>query len=245
MGNKDKVVILYSSGLDSFVNMNILKDLWNLQPILLFINYGQKSYEKELLYSKLTAEKYNLDLIVENVNLDVHSNLLINSSSDVCNDVKNTAEAPTYLVPYRNIFLAYRGIINAKKLGAKYVSFGFNVSEAGSYPDNTTRFLDNLNNLFISSTYYPYEPIIKFISASIHFTKTELVLIGQYLNLDFSLSFSCYNNYGYECGKCPSCILKQEAFRRANSFTKQEREKKIKELLELIEKFKEEQLKIF
>lgn len=212
----DKCVILYSSGLDSLVNLFILKDLWKLEPILLFINYNQKAVDLEFEMTNKIATKYDLKLVYKKLNLNVNSKL-INDKSDINTDASDDREAPVDLVPYRNIMLAHQGILTAREFNAKYVAFGFNISEAGAYPDNTTRFLDALNNLYLSSTYYPYEPIIRFISGSIHFTKTELVMLGKYLNADFNLSASCYypvNNKA--CGKCASCKFRIEAFKRAN-----------------------------
>ena len=210
-----KVVILYSSGLDSLVNLFILKDIWKLEPILLFIDYKQKAKELEYEMTKKISEKYHIQMFHQKLDLHVKSKL-ITGDSDVSINATDGREAPVDLVPYRNVVLAHQGILLARKLNAQYVSFGFNVSEAGAYPDNTPRFLDALNNLYMSSTYYPYEPIIKFISASIHFTKTELVQIGKYLGADFSLSTSCYypvNNKA--CGECNSCRFRIEAFKRA------------------------------
>lgn len=252
----NKVVILYSSGLDSLVNLAILKDLWKLDPVLLFIDYGQKAAELELKMTEKLSEKYNIPLIFQPVNLNVESKL-VTGTSDVDIDIQDGREAPVDLVPYRNAALAHIGIVVARKINASFVSFGFNISEAGAYPDNTPRFLDALNELYMSSTYYPYEPIIKFISGSIHFTKTELVVIGKYLGVDFSLSTSCYYPVdGKACGTCNSCKYRIEAFKRAGYKddieyaipidwkSKSINVKNISELLEVIDLEKQKHLEV-
>ncbi len=252
MNTKD-VLILYSSGLDSLVNLFILKDLWKLNPHLLFIDYDQKAKILELEMTKKISKRYNIPLHIVKTSLNVHSKL-IDDISSITNDnnIIDGREVPVELVPYRNIAFAHIAATYARKKGLNIIAFGFNLSESGAYPDNTDRFLENLNELYLSSTYYPLEDPIFFVSGSIHFTKTELVLLGKFLNVDFSLSMSCY--YPKEdkhCGKCNSCRYRIEAFKRAGikddaeyntKINWQEQDinnDKIKELLEIVKSDKE------
>lgn len=210
-----KAIVLFSSGLDSVVNVSILQHIYKIEPILLFIDYGQKALEAELQATKRFAEANGLKLITHKINDRILGSKLTDGNGiDI--DVSDGREAPVDLVPYRNLQFALIGAQYARKLNINIVSFAFNISEMGAYPDNTDRFLENLNELFLATTYYPYEQPIFFISPTIRFTKTELVKIGTYLGADFKNSTSCYypvNNLA--CGVCNSCRFRIEAFKRA------------------------------
>jgi len=211
-----KAIVLFSSGLDSVVNVSILQHIYKIEPILLFIDYGQKALEAELQSTKRFASANGLKLITHKISDRILGSKLTDGNSDIDVDVSDGREAPVDLVPYRNLQFALIGAQYARKLNINIVSFAFNISEMGAYPDNTDRFLENLNEMFLATTYYPYEQPIFFISPTIRFTKTELVKIGSYLRADFKNSTSCYypiNNLA--CGVCNSCRFRIEAFKRA------------------------------
>jgi len=48
-------------------------------------------------------------------------------------------------------------------------------------------------------------------------TKAQIILAGNKLNLDYSLTHSCYDpdEYGRSCGLCDSCRLRLKGFAKA------------------------------
>jgi 7-cyano-7-deazaguanine synthase len=46
----------------------------------------------------------------------------------------------------------------------------------------------------------------------INMSKQAIIKKGLSLGLDFSITWSCYKSGRKPCGKCPSCILRAEAF---------------------------------
>ena len=46
-------------------------------------------------------------------------------------------------------------------------------------------------------------------------TKADIAKLGSELDVDFSLTYSCYKGGEKHCGKCGTCIERKEAFELA------------------------------
>ena len=46
-------------------------------------------------------------------------------------------------------------------------------------------------------------------------TKTDIALIGKAIGLDYTETWSCYKGGNVHCGKCGTCVERQEALRNA------------------------------
>ena len=58
---------------------------------------------------------------------------------------------------------------------------------------------------------------IKVHTPLIQLSKADIVKLGASLNVDFSLTHSCYDpdSAGRSCGECDSCILRKKGFAEA------------------------------
>jgi len=52
----------------------------------------------------------------------------------------------------------------------------------------------------------------------LHMTKVEIIRLGLELEVDYSMTKSCYDpdNEGASCGKCDACRLRDTAFAQIN-----------------------------
>ncbi|MGH8099847.1 MAG: 7-cyano-7-deazaguanine synthase QueC [Chthoniobacterales bacterium] len=124
---------------------------------------------------------------------------------------------PTY-VPARNaIFLAY-ALGWAEALDAGHIFIGVNAIDYSGYPDCRPEFIAMFELLANIGTkagvegrrFQIHAPLIKF-------SKAEIIRKATELNVDLSLTHSCYDPTpeGLACGKCDSCQLRVKGFREA------------------------------
>ena len=124
---------------------------------------------------------------------------------------------PTY-VPARNtIFLAY-ALGWAEVLDAGHIFIGVNAIDYSGYPDCRPEFIAMFEMLANIGTkagvegrrFQIHAPLVKF-------SKAEIIRKATELNVDLSLTHSCYDPApeGLACGKCDSCQLRVKGFREA------------------------------
>ena len=83
-----------------------------------------------------------------------------------------------------------------------------NAMDYNGYPDCRPEYIEafqKMVNLTIDMTIHA--PLI-------NLKKHEIIKKGRNLGLDFELTFSCYDPdvYGYPCGQCDACHLRQQGF---------------------------------
>jgi 7-cyano-7-deazaguanine synthase len=125
---------------------------------------------------------------------------------------------PVTYVPARNtIFLAH-ALAWAEVKSAAHIFIGVNALDYSGYPDCRPEFImmfETLANLGTKTgvegrRFQIHAPLIKL-------TKAEIVRKAVELNVDLSLTHSCYDPTadGRACGECDSCRLRLKGFREA------------------------------
>jgi len=215
-------IILCSGGLDSTVTAYLVRKRSHYDKLtLLFFNYGQKSLDAEKKASKKCSSDINAEFNeISLPELNKISSSLINKPGKVeeVKDLKDTRkESQKWYVPCRNtIFL-----VNALALAeAEYVQsktpsdifVGFKCEGRESYPDTTSEFVEQMNNLAKISCAYPFRIIAPLINKD----KEDIICIGAKLNVPLKTTFSCYVGKSVHCGKCLACKLRKAGFHWAN-----------------------------
>ncbi|RMF92558.1 MAG: 7-cyano-7-deazaguanine synthase QueC [Candidatus Schekmanbacteria bacterium] len=221
MHNKrdEKAVVLLSGGLDSATVAAIAKDEGYDIYALTFL-YGQMhSIEIE------SAKKIAAFLDVENhMIIELPLGSFANSSLTGVGKIpmgRNMNEIssgiPSTYVPGRNIIFLSYAVSYAESIGANNVFIGVNSIDFSGYPDCRQEFIDAFQKAVDTGTKAGVEGKkgIRIRAPLINLSKREIIEKGLSLNLDYSLTHSCYSpkENGMPCGKCDSCIIRSNAFK--------------------------------
>jgi 7-cyano-7-deazaguanine synthase len=205
MLNKNKkAVVLLSGGLDSATTLAIAGRA-GFECFALTFRYGQR-HSREVEAAKKVARS----LGAADHRIDVPKDRA---------DLEDSAGIPITYVPVRNtIFLSY-ALAWAEVLGAFDIFIGVNATDYSGYPDCRAEFIkafENMANL-AAATAVEGRGVYHINAPIINMTKAEIILAGTKLNVDYSLTHSCYDpdSQGRSCGRCDSCRLRLKGFAQA------------------------------
>lgn len=217
-----KAVVLLSGGLDSATVLAIARSE-GFDLFALTFRYGQR-HHLEIEAAQKVANSLN---VIEHRIIDIDlaqfgGSALTDSAIEIPKDRADLGSKglipPTY-VPARNtIFLSY-ALAWAEVLGAFDIFIGVNTTDYSGYPDCRAEFIaafENVANLATAAAvkgkgrYRIHTPII-------NLSKSEIILTGTALGVDYSLTHSCYDpdKKGRSCGRCDSCRLRLKGFAEA------------------------------
>lgn len=214
-------VVLLSGGLDSAVTLAIARSE-GFEPHALSFDYGQRHAIETAAARRVARSMKVRDHRIATIDLRLFGgSALTDNSIDVPQD--RTAEEmassiPITYVPARNtIFLSY-ALAFAEVVGASDIFIGVNAVDYSGYPDCRPEFLHAFEQLAAVATKAAVEGARTRIHAPLlEFSKAEIVRRGAALEVDFSLTHSCYApaDDGAACGKCDSCDLRLRGFEAA------------------------------
>ncbi len=207
-------VILVSGGMDSLVTAAIAKREC-AETFFLHINYGQKTEKKELqLFQKICEFYQPEDQLV--VNIDYLQKIGGSSLTDdklAVRDFAGQAKIPTSYVPFRNAHFLAIATSWAEIHKIKNIYIGAVEEDSSGYPDCRKSFYHSFQKAIDLGTKDETQIMIK--TPVIDLSKTEIIKLGKKLGVPFELSWSCYKNNEIACGKCDSCVLRINAFKKA------------------------------
>ncbi|MGD9141985.1 MAG: 7-cyano-7-deazaguanine synthase QueC [bacterium] len=211
-----KAVVLLSGGLDSIVNFKCALDEGEILKALT-CNYGQVAFEGEARAASECARRYGV--MHEIVDLGFFRRLVNNpiagdgklkpvSHADIRAGRRSMLEETW--VPNRNAVLVAVGAAFAESLGAGEVVAGFNLEEAGLYPDNSAEFVRRINAALEISTLSG----VAVKSYTLELNKKETVALGLENGAPLEVVYSCYEapHEGRMCGVCQSCMRLKASF---------------------------------
>ena len=213
---QETAIVLLSGGLDSATVLAIAHaDGFRCQA--LSFDYGQR-HEAELAAARRIVASY------ENVSQDVvqldstafRGSALTDKSLAV--PVVPGDGIPVTYVPARNtIFLAY-ALGFAEIAGATAIYVGVNAVDYSGYPDCRPEFIDAFRQLATVATRQAVEgSAVDVCAPLLDLGKAEIIKRGNALNVDYSLTISCYqaDQDGAACGACDSCRFRARGFKEA------------------------------
>ena len=211
--NNNKVVVIYSGGMDSFTVLNrAIKD--GKQVYALSFDYGQK-HVKELDFAANVCKELGISHKVVDISA---INQLIASSS-----LTSDAEIPeghyqeesmkSTVVPNRNMILLSLAVGYAVSVEASQVYYGAHSGDHAIYPDCRPEFVEKMNDVCQIANYEPVEIFSPYLTQS----KIDILTDGISMGLDYGKSWTCYNGREKACGKCGACQERLEAFEKNNA----------------------------
>ena len=216
-----KAVVLLSGGLDSTTTLAIAKKE-GFEIYALSFDYGQR-HRIELEQAQKIAKKFGvIDHQIITINLRQFGGSALTDSIEVPihrEEKIMREEIPVTYVPARNtIFLSFC-LAYAEVNKAPHIFLGINAVDYSGYPDCRPEFIaafEKLANLATKASVEGKEKL-KIHTPLIQLTKAEIILKGIKLDIDYSLTHSCYNpeRDGKACGICDSCHLRLRGFKEA------------------------------
>lgn len=208
-----KAIVLVSGGLDSATCLAIAADKGYSSYALSF-DYGQRSV------SELDAAKrvVSTNAVIEHKVIELKmgefgGSALTDANIDVP-EIESKGIPVTY-VPARNtIFLSY-ALAWAEVVDADAIFIGVNALDYSGYPDCRPEYIEAFQNLIDLATKVGVQGHrISLETPLIHLSKAQIIKTGERLNVDYSLTVSCYqaDDLGQACSVCDSCRLRKKGF---------------------------------
>ena len=203
-----KTYLICSGGLDSVTLAYRLAHEQSLKGVISF-DYGQR-HKKELVFaqkcaSRLGADYYPIDMSAIGKNLSGSSltdNIAVPDGYYAEENMKST------VVPNRNaIFLSIAFAIAAAKHGDS-VAIAVHGGDHFIYADCRADFIDAFNKMEQLSL----EGQCQLLTPYVDQDKSEIVKDGVKYNVPFADTWSCYKGGEHHCGRCGTCVERQEAF---------------------------------
>jgi 7-cyano-7-deazaguanine synthase len=221
MVKKNKCVVLLSGGIDSTTCLAIAK-AQGFEAYALSFNYQQR-HRIEIEAAERVAQflgvagRMVLDLPLGNIGGSALTDDWDVPKDTLVEDMSN--RIPVTYVPARNtIFLAF-ALAWAEVLEAPDIFIGVNVLDYSGYPDCRPEYIEAFQRMANLATQITVErrAAITIHTPLIKLTKSEIILKGVELGVDYSLTHSCYDPdpRGAACGRCDSCILRRKGFQEA------------------------------
>ena len=213
-------VVLLSGGLDSATTLAIARSQ-GYETYALSFDYGQR-HRQELEAAKRIAKSLgSKEHRIVKIDHQIFAGSALTDDIDV---PKSRSEKeigsgiPITYVPARNtIFLAH-AVAWAETIPAGHIFIGANAIDYSGYPDCRPEFIALFETLANVATKTGAEGVrIKIHAPLIKFSKAEIIRQAVELDLDLSLTHSCYDPRpgGRACGKCDACQLRLKGFREA------------------------------
>lgn len=215
---KERALVLLSGGLDSSTTLAVAKDE-GFDASALSFDYGQR-HRVELEAAKKVARALGVrDHRIVRLDFTFAETSALTSRLAVPKSRKASEMAtgiPITYVPARNtIFLSYAlGV--AEVVRASNIFIGVNALDYSGYPDCRPEFITAFEKLANLATKTSIEgKKFRIHTPLLRLTKAQIIQLGRRLNVDFSLTSSCYDPSakGLPCGKCDSCQLRLKGFK--------------------------------
>lgn len=198
-----KTAVICSGGLDSVVLTHLYSA--SLQRMITF-DYGQR-HVKEIKFAKYWAEHFKVPHhIIDLTSLAPHLNSgLLDINSTIPQGEYNEDTIGITEVPNRNIIMISIAAGIAASYGDEEVAIGVHSNNTTTYKDCRPNTLESMRaTTQISCGIHLSYPFIDW-------NKTDIVVAGMRMRVDFDKTWSCYVGGEEHCGECATCLERTEA----------------------------------
>lgn len=209
----EKVVVIYSGGMDSFTVLNkAVNDGFDVYA--LSFDYGQR-HVKELEYAANVCKQLNIHHKI----VDISAINSIISGSSLTDDIDvpeghyESENMKQTVVPNRNMILLSLAVGYAVSLEANKVYYGAHSGDHAIYPDCRPEFVQKMQDVCAIANYEAVDIVVPYLNDD----KIEILADGLKMGLDYALTWTCYNGREKACGKCGACQERLEAFKLNNA----------------------------
>ncbi|AWB57894.1 MULTISPECIES: 7-cyano-7-deazaguanine synthase QueC [unclassified Colwellia] len=204
----NKVVVIFSGGMDSFTVLNrALKD--GKEVYALTFDYGQKHVKEIACASKVCQQ-----LGVAHKVIDISAINQILAGSSLTDDIEipeghyEAESMKSTVVPNRNMILLSLAVGYAVSVKASQVYYGAHSGDHAIYPDCRPEFVMKMNDVCKIANYEAVEIFSPYLTNN----KSDILTDGLKMGLSYEDTWTCYNGREKACGKCGACQERLEAF---------------------------------
>ncbi len=215
-----KAVVLLSGGIDSSTILAVAKDS-GYEMYAISFRYGQRHHFEIDAAKKIAGKMGVKEHLILDIDLSSFGGSALTDDIPVPKREKVEdigEEIPVTYVPARNIIFLSLALGWAEVLGASDIFIGVNVVDYSGYPDCREEFIKAFEKAADLGTRNGVEgKRINIHTPLISLTKAEIIKRGLKLEVDYSLTHSCYDpdEEGRACGKCDSCLIRKKGFKEA------------------------------
>tara|TARA_Y100001978_G_scaffold111006_1_gene99020 strand:+ start:1070 stop:1756 length:687 start_codon:yes stop_codon:yes gene_type:complete len=217
----NKAVILLSGGLDSTTCLAIAKKQGFDLNALTF-NYGQR-HDFELKSAQKIVDQFQIENhSIIDIDLTQFGGSALTDEIEVPKDRSESEmkDIPLTYVPARNTVFLSLALAWAETLNAFNIFIGVNILDYSGYPDCRPEYIAAFEKTANLATKAGVSgESFKIHTPLINMKKSEIILNGLELGVDYSLTSSCYDplKNGTPCGHCDACILRLKGFQEADT----------------------------
>ena len=215
-----RAVVLLSGGLDSTTTLAITI-AEGYEAYALSFDYGQR-HRIEMEAARRVANSLGAkELRVAKIDLRIFGGSALTDDVGVPKKRSETeigGGIPITYVPARNTIFLSHALALAETIGSTDIFIGANAIDYSGYPDCRPEFIKAFETLANLGTKAGVEGAHFRIHAPlIKFSKAEIIHKALELDVDLSLTHSCYDPSpdGLACGDCDSCLFRLKGFREA------------------------------
>ena len=214
---KNPAVVLVSGGMDSAVVLAIAREQ-GFAVHALSVRYGQRH----------TSELDAADRVARALGAVAHKTVAVDlrsfGGSALTDDIAVPedsdghvigADIPVTYVPARNTIMLSLALGWAEVVGSSDLFCGVNAVDYSGYPDCRPAFIEAFEGLANVATKAGVEGAgFRVHAPLLHMSKADIVREGLRLDVDFSLTVSCYqaDAEGRACRHCDACRLRADGF---------------------------------
>ena len=187
------LVVLMSGGIDSAV-VTLLAHEDGLQVFPLFVDFGQLAANSEWDSVQRLASKHGLPT-PQRMDISGFGEVIPSGITNREKDLVRDA-----FLPGRNAVLLLLGASYAYRVGASAVAIGLLDERAALFPDQTTKFVDEIERSIATSLGLS----IRVLAPLITMSKGQVIGLALSIGLDLGDTHSCHLD-GQRCGGCIAC----------------------------------------
>jgi|TARA_R110002020_G_scaffold165056_6_gene352294 7-cyano-7-deazaguanine synthase len=206
-GGMDSATMLYKAQQSSMVR----EGKFHVEAIS--FNYGQR-HSKELSYAAMLCEKLKVRHdIIDISTLKPHiGGSALTDDIDVPEGHYASESMALTVVPNRNAIMLSIAVGIAVARKAEFVGAAMHAGDHAVYPDCRPKFVKAFQRMTDVAT-EGFADLLHIWAPFIHCSKTDIAKEGETLDVDYSLTWSCYKGEENHCGVCGTCVERKEAFR--------------------------------
>lgn len=205
-----KTLVICSGGLDSVTLAHQVAAAHDLAGLVSF-NYGQR-HVRELEFAAHAAARLNVPHTIMDISA-IGTQLSGSALTDtIAVPDGHYAEATMKItvVPNRNAIMLTIAYGIAASRGANIVAAAFHGGDHFIYPDCRPAFVEKFSAMQMAALDGVAD--IQLHTPFLNATKADIVAAGATLNVPFEETWSCYKGGEIHCGRCGTCVERQEAF---------------------------------